>query len=217
MRLLSPELTLIDADLASDARAALPPARDVLAEVARHLESEPIRNLRAALAPDAVPKRRRRRAPALRLLAGGLAGVGAIAAAVLVFRPDTSELAARVPFASAATSITAPQPATPVPPGAAAVRRTAAVTSPTQFPVLTWAVDAAASRYRVGLFRDGIPLREVWTDDAQLALSSVSMPEGGPLARGAYRWVVYPVYGADGSSGSTDTADAPLAQGTFTL
>jgi len=214
MRLLSPELTLIDADLASDARAALPPARDVLAEVARHFESEPIRNLRAALAPDAVPKRRRRRAPALRLVAGGLAGLGAIAGAVLVFQPDTSELAARVPFASAPPSMAAPQPATPLQPGASAVRHTAVVTSPTQFPVLTWAADGAASRYRVGLFRDGIPLREVWTDDAQLALSSVSMPAGGPLARGEYRWVVYPVYG---SSGSGNPAGAPLAQGTFTL
>jgi hypothetical protein len=200
MRRLSPELTLIDADLASDARAALPPARDVLAEVARHWESEPIRNLRAALAPDAAPKRRRRRAPVLRLVAGGLAGLGAIAGAALVFWPQTSGQAARVPSAPARPSVV--QATHPV---------------PAHLPVLTWAADRAASHYRVGLSRNGIPLREVWTDDAQLALSSVSTPGGRPLARGAYRWVVYPVFGGDGWLGSGNTSGPPLAQGTFTL
>ena len=200
MRRLSPELTLIDADLASDARAALPPARDVLAEISRHLESEPIRNLRAALAPDAAPKRRRRRAPALRLVVGGLAGLGAIAAAALVFWPQTYGQAARVPSGPALPSV---------------VQATHPVRA--HLPVLTWAADADASRYRVDLFREGSPLREVWTASAQLALSSLSTPVGSPLAHGQYRWVVFPVFGGDGWLGPGNTAGPPLAQGTFTL
>ncbi len=87
-------------------------------------------------------------------------------------------------------------------------------------PVLTWAADWQATHYRVGLSHDAdLPtlVCEVWTDDAQLALSAVSTPASRPLTPGEYRWVVYPVYGGDGSLGSGVTADTQLAQGTFTL
>src|SRR3954447_25453705 len=96
MQELSPELALVDEDLARAARAALPPAPDVLAAIGRNRESEPVRRLRAALVADAPAPRRSRR-PVLRLVAGGLAGLGAIAGAALVLRPETSDETAQVP------------------------------------------------------------------------------------------------------------------------
>ena len=119
MRELSPELALIDEDLARTARAGLPPAPDVLAAIARHRESEPVRRLRAALVADALPEPRRPGRPVLRLVAGGLAGLGAIAGAALVLRPDTSHQAVRVPAGHARPTVVraeraVPKPATPV-------------------------------------------------------------------------------------------------------
>src|SRR5689334_24894210 len=97
MRELSPELALVDADLARDARAALPEARDVLTDIARHWESEPIRHLRAVLTAEIAPERRRSRRPALYLVAGGLAGLTAVAGAAAALRPATSDEAAPLP------------------------------------------------------------------------------------------------------------------------
>ena len=277
MRELSPELALVDADLARDARAALPPARDVLADIARHWESEPIRHLRAVLTAEASPERRRSRRPALYLVAGGLASLGAIAGAAAAW-PESSDQAAPLPELNvrpAAVRVERSTPARPAPvkkpsaspaphrvaparPPAPVVRhvpvvrrpaprvtplsvphRTAVPTKPltrtvghavskpaatrpvpSHLPVLTWAADGEATHYRVGLFRDGDPptlVCEVWTDDARLALASVSTPASRPLSPGQYRWVVYPVLGGNGSLGSGDTADTQLAQGTFTL
>jgi hypothetical protein len=276
MRELSPELALIDEDLARTARAALPPAPDVLAAVARHRESEPVRRLRAALVADALPEPRRTGKPVLRLVVGGLAGLGAIAGAALVLRPDSSQQAVRVPAGHTRPTViraerAAPEPATPVkkavtahvprrvpsvrlkaavvrhvrsappaprPARTPAPRRKAvpakplaltvghAVSKPAtpplteHLPVLTWAAAGQATHYRVGLFHDGDPptlVCEVWTDDARLALSSVSTPPSRSLTPGEYRWVVYPVFGGNGSLGSGATADTQLAQGTFTL
>jgi hypothetical protein len=276
MRELSPELALVDADLARDARAALPEARDVLTDIARHWESEPIRHLRAVLTAETAPERRRSRRPALYLVAGGLAGLTAVAGAAAALRPPTSDEAARLPAVKlrpaalpakhAAPARSAPAkkaPAAPTPqhveparPPAAVVRHVPVVRRPAphklsvtprhavptkpllhtvgqavskpastkavpiHLPVLRWAADEKATHYRVGLFRDGDPptlVCEVWTDDARLALASVSTPASRPLSPGQYRWVVYPVFGGNGSPGSGDTADTQLAQGTFTL
>lgn len=275
MRELSPELALIDEDLARAARAALPPAPDVLAALARHRESEPVRRLRAALVADAPPEPRRTGRPVLRLVAGGLAGLGAIGGAALMLRPEASHQAVRIPAGHAPPAVVraeraapvrtaphrplasrkapaphhlapvivrhvpvarpapAPRPArtpTPqrhaVPPKPLALTVGHAVSKPASppvaahLPVLTWAADGQATHYRVGLFHDGDPptlVCEVWTDDAQLTLASVSTPPRRPLSPGEYRWVVYPVYGGDGSLGSGETADTQLAQGTFTL
>ena len=119
MRELSPELALIDEDLARAARAALPPAPDVLAAVARHREYEPVRRLRAALVADALPEPRRRGRPVLRLVAGGLAGLGAIAGAALVLRPDTPYQAVSFPAGHTRPTVVlaeraAPEPTAPV-------------------------------------------------------------------------------------------------------
>ena len=114
MRELSPELALIDDDLARGARAALPPAPDVLAAIARHRESEPVRRLRAALVADALPEPRRPGRPALRLVAGGLAGLSAIAGAALVLRPDTSHQAVRIPAGHARPTVVRAERAAPV-------------------------------------------------------------------------------------------------------
>lgn len=119
MRELSPELALIDEDLARAARAALPPAPDVLAAVARHRESEPVRRLRAALLADTLPEPRRAGRPVLRLVAGGLAGLGAIAGAALVLWPDRSHQAVRIPTGHTRQTVVragraAPEPGAPV-------------------------------------------------------------------------------------------------------
>jgi hypothetical protein len=114
MRELSPELALIDDDLARGARAALPPAPDVLAAIARRRESEPVRRLRAALVADALPEPRRPGRPVLRLVAGGLAGLSAIAGAVLVLRPDTFPQAVRIPAGHARPTVVRAERAAPV-------------------------------------------------------------------------------------------------------
>ena len=217
MRQLSPELALVDEHLARSARAALPPAPDVLAAIARHRDARPVRRLRAALVADALPEPRRARRPVLRFAAGGLVVLGAIAGAAFVLRPDASHQAAPIPTAHA-------RPAAARQPQACSVGN--AVSKPPtpppaeHLPVLTWAADGRATHYVIALVRDGDPPTlacEVWTDDAQLALSSVSTPAGRPLSPGEYRWVAYPVFGGDGSLGSGETAAKQLAQGTFTL
>ena len=93
---------------------ALPPAPDVLAAIARHRESEPVRRLRAALVADALPEPRRPGRPVLRLVAGGLAGLSAIAGAVLVLRPDTSHQAVRIPAGHARPTVVRAERAAPV-------------------------------------------------------------------------------------------------------
>jgi hypothetical protein len=279
MDVLSPELALVDEDLAAEARAALPAAPDVLDAVTPRREPEPLRRLRAALEAETVPVRRRRRGPVLRVVAGGLAvgAVAAVTATALARRAPESHQAAPLPAApppavvrpkpvahraahiTSTTTTTAarvapapkraPAPvrklSAPAPRAAAPVARPtparvirprhlvtrsmppavaraapAAATPVHRFPVLSWPAASDAAHYRVGLFHDGDPptfVCEVWTDDARLALSSVSAPTNRPLTPGRYRWVVYPVYGGDGALGSGDTAATRLAQGSFTL
>jgi hypothetical protein len=232
MRQLSPELALVDEHLARSARAALPPAPDVLAAIVRHRDSRPVRRLRAALVADALPEPRRARRPVLRFLAGGLVVLGAIGGAAFALRAEASHRAAPIPTAHvrlpAARAERAVQvPTAPVetakPPACSvghAVSKPATTPLAEHLPVLTWAADGQATYYRVDLFRDGTPptpVCTVWTDAAQLALASVSTPAGRPLNPGEYRWVVYHVFGGDGSLGSGGTADKRLTQGTFTL
>src|SRR4051794_34874566 len=132
MQELSPELALVDEDLARAARAALPPAPDVLAAIGRKRESEPVRRLRAALVADALPAPRRSRRPILRLVAGGLAGLGAIAVAAVVLPPEASAQAAQVPAVRARPA--AVRAVRPVPVHAVPAKKAAAPAAPHQAP-----------------------------------------------------------------------------------
>ena len=86
--------------------------------------------------------------------------------------------------------------------------------------VLTWAADGQATHSASA--SSTTATRRRWSARSgrttlSFALSAVSTPASRPLTPGDYRWVVYPVYGGDGSLGSGVTADTQLAQGTFTL
>jgi hypothetical protein len=187
---ISPELALVDPELAPRARALLPEFPGIrFAARAKPAPHAPLR--RAAGVFD-------RRDP--RMLAGvavvialALAVVGAAVLAGGGHRQPTTS-AASAPRVTTPPPVRQPSPkAKPTPSRAPATAGGAAITPPR----FVWPVVPRVSGYRVALFRGGAQVFEQDVTVPALALSQSWTYQGRfhRLQRGAYRWIVWPLFG----------------------
>jgi hypothetical protein len=206
---LSPELALVDPELAERARevlriAAAAPER--AGQALRIAAAEPrIPAVEAPATAEPLPRPARRHASLIR--AAAALAVPSIILNVALLRDRAPvvipPLRAHSGVAAASTSIVAttvrPKAASKHPPtasgGAAKPART--VEAPK---VLRWKKLAGARMYDVVIWRDGRRVRDVWTRTSSVSVRSIACAtSGGRFATGSYLWFVYPVQTAAGS------------------
>jgi hypothetical protein len=193
---LSPELALVDPELAERARHAL---RLAAAEAPRMPPVE------APVNAEPSPRPPRRHGSLMRVAAA--LAVPSIILNVALLR-DTApvvELRAAAPaggVAAASTTIVdtalRPDPAPRRrPAGSIAAGPARAVAA---HRILRWKKLPAARLYDVVIWSDGRRVRDVWTREPSVSVRSVACgASGAQLARGSYLWFVYPVHSAAGS------------------
>jgi len=186
---VSPELALVDPELAERASALLPDAPGIRI-AGRHETIE--------LLPFSIPAlpARSRITPALAsatvLVALGVAGLAwLMAPAVFPGEPvvefDTPVVAPTVPPTPASSPTQSPTASTP--------QSGSPVTEPPRF---VWPAEPGVDRYRVALYRSGQKVFERDVGATALELPRAWTHEGRlyGLTRGTYRWVVWPLVGA---------------------
>jgi hypothetical protein len=221
---VSPELALVDPDLARAARERMPfhpPRSWATAPDSTVRPGDAAGSADEEVAAAAPPTRRRRRRLVLTIvLVMALAGAG-IAAAALIRQEEDPDSASTVAGAGSAvgsrresTEPQARQPASPAPPAAtarpAAPKRPATKRRPAPKPaaggpdanrLFIWLPVRGASHYRVEFFRNGTKIFEARPARARLELPERWTYKGRRfrVVAGRYRWSVRPGFG----SGST--------------
>jgi hypothetical protein len=222
---LSPELVLVDPELAEHARAQLhepgcfrprgaEPPRPLVtvappAEIAGASEQPSIEAFAQPAGPGITEPRMR-----ARIVVGGW--LVAFAAGLLVGGLALT-LAGRDPAPAPATerqTTVAPAPAAQ--PQATPTRPTTAAPSPTKLTrkTLAWAPAAGAASYETALYRGSIQVFSARTTEPRVTISS-PWRYGGRLHRleaGAYRWYVWPIT-ADGKKATLPVVQAVVAVG----
>jgi len=209
---VSPELALVDPTLAAWARARLPdlPAARLVALGGNGVHGEldvPVRRALAEGPRFRVPRR-------TVIAAMALVGVGFVFGSTLgpgggsgtppgarsVTQPQPKRPAATA--AAGTVEAPSPKPAATSPPPAQRPAPAAAVTAPE----LVWAPAPSAVAYRVELYRGGRVVYAAVRRGTRLRLPS-------RLAAGTYRWVVWPLTGAEGrwQRGSKALVDASVS------
>ncbi len=182
---VSPELVLVDPELAERACALLPDGPGI--RIAGQRET-------IELIPLSVPaiqaRRRIRPAPAIVSLIAGiavLAGIGWFASDAVL----DGQSAVQTSPSAAAPTISSPPPSAP--PAAPTVARPLAAT-----PRFVWPAEPRAAGYRVALFMEGRQIFEQDVTAMALQLPRSWTYEGRPygLTKGTYRWVVWPLFGS---------------------
>lgn len=196
---LSPELALVDPELAERARYALRLAAAVPRTPALRLAAVPRTPPVEAPMDPGPPVRPARRHTALVRAAAALA-VPSIILNVALLRPEApAKLPASAPVGGVAAASTTLLETAP-PPDRAPERR-AAATPRKAVParvvaahrVLRWKKLPAARQYDVVIWRDGRRVRDVWTREPSLSVRSIACGTAAQLAKGSYLWFVYPV------------------------
>ena len=204
---LSPELALVDPELADRARQALRIAAAVPEPAERALRLAPavprIPAIEAPATAEPAPRPARRHASLMR--AAAALAVPSIILNVALLRdraPVIPPFTAHSGVAAASTSIVAttvrPKTASKPPPTASggAAKPAGAVAAPK---VLRWKKLADARMYDVVIWRDGRRVRDLWTRGSSVSVRSVACATSGPrLARGSYLWFVYPIQAGAG-------------------
>jgi len=204
---VSPELALVDPELAERASALLPDAPGIRI-AGRHETIELI-----PFSVPSIPARRTIR-PAL-AIASTLLGLGVIAGIGWWLAPAALD---REPSVQSGAPAAAPTvPPTQAPP---------ATQSPTAPPIrpgspeeaaapFVWPAERGAVGYRVALYRDGRQIFELDVESASLQLPSSWTYEGRfhTLSRGTYRWVVWPLFG----NGSTMRLGPAIVSARYTV
>jgi hypothetical protein len=188
--LLSPELALVDPELAAVARALLPPPgafRPRFATLGAHDVPVPAGDAGAEPTPPAAAGRRRR--PGRVAVALAAASSAVAAGALVAWTPRATEQPDGVPSATAALH-------------RAAARDVRAART------YAWPSVPQATAYQVVLSRDGRAVYEALSDDADLDL-----PVGIRLEPGRYSWSATPVF-ADRPAGSSAK---PVVEATFVV
>jgi hypothetical protein len=190
---LSPELALVDPELAERARYALTLAAAV----------PQIPPLEAPMNVEPAPRLARRHTTLMR--AAAALAVPSIILNVALLRPGApAEVRTAAPVGGVAAASTTIVDTAP-PPDRAPRRRPAA--SPAAGParavathtVLRWKKLPAARLYDVVIWRDGRRVRDVWTREPSVSVRSFACAASGAhLATGSYLWFVYPVQTAAG-------------------
>jgi hypothetical protein len=182
---ISPELVLVDPDLAPRARALLPelPWTRVAQRTSGQTAAIPAR------APAATASHPLRAWHAV--AAGAVLVVVLVLAGLLARGGSDPESAGSSPQSTTATRppATKPKPAPRAPAGP--------VKAPITPPRFVWAAQAGASGYRVALYRKGSQVFEEDVRTAALELSPSWSYDGHfyRLQRGTYRWIVWPLFG----------------------
>ena len=187
---VSPELALVDPELAEQARALLPDGPGIrIAGPRETIELIPF-------SVPAIPARRRVR-PALAIAAVLLgaalvAGIGSGVALSVLDREPAAQSSA--PVAAPTLPPTQASPA-PRPPTAPPSRSGSNVVEAPRF---VWPAEPGADRYRVALYRGGQQIFERDVRATALELPRAWTHEGRAygLTRGTYRWVVWPLFGS---------------------
>lgn len=194
MSAVTPELALIDPELAAAARALLPepgafcPAWS--AERAREAP-EPVVEARLAVPPGAASRSGRVRRRAVLAAVGALSGVAAAVALTVTLAASPGSNTGAV-----ATGVTAV-----VPLGAAAREKAEGRT-------YSWPSVPGARAYRVVIRRDRQPVYEATT-----TRSTLELPASLGFSPGRYTWSATPLRG-----GSSPESDArPVVEGTFVI
>jgi hypothetical protein len=206
---LSPELALIDPELAERARQALRIAAEVpergpqaLRIAAARPRIPPLEHANAGPAP-----RPARRHATLMRAAAALA-VPSIILNVALLRdrapvvnaPRTAHSVWGVAAASKSIVDTALRPSTAPKRRRAASRAAQPARTIAAPKVLRWKKLAGGRMYDVVIWRDGRRVRDVWTREASVSVRSIACAASGArFAAGSYLWFVYPVQAGAGS------------------
>jgi len=204
---VSPELALVDPELAERASALLPDAPGI--RIARRQETIEL----IPLSVPAIPARKRLR-PALAIAsillgAALVAGIGSAVALSVLDREPAAQSGA--PVAKPTMPSTQASPA-PQPPTAPSNRSESNVV---ELPRFVWPAEPGADGYRVAIYRAGGQIYEVDVTAASFELSR-SWTYGGrfyTLSRGTYRWVVWPMF----KSGSTMRLGPAIVSARYTV
>jgi hypothetical protein len=165
---ISPELVLVDPELAAEARAQLPEAASIV---------QPARDERLSLV-EPPSRRTRRRSIRIVAVVGALVVAAAVAAAVVRDEPQ--------PTVRSAQAAAAQEPEESPKAGVLGARKLAP--PPTDaHRVYVWAPTDGALYYRVEFLRNGKPFHAAETADPSLRL-----PATLRLPPGTYRWSVRP-------------------------
>jgi hypothetical protein len=186
---ISPELVLVDPDLARRARALLPDLSSV------ELSPEPAA---AAVAP--APRTtwlRARRDGLVRVAAW--AAVPSIALNVALLRTDSAAepVPAAVPSRVVTVTVAPMAPRTGPRHGVAAARHESALPSRPKVAgphgVLRWPERTSAVAYDVVVWRAHRRVADVWTSKPKIAVERLACGGARALASGRYLWFVYPL------------------------
>lgn len=188
MEPISPELVLVDPELAQRARALLP-----------YLSSQEPAAAASAPAPRTTWLRARR--DGLVRVAAWVA-VPSIALNVALLRTDSAAEPAPVVAPSRVVTVTVAPLAPKIGPrqGVAAARHESALPSRPKIAgphgVLRWRARAEAVAYDVVVWRAHRRIADVWTPRPKIAVASLACGGARSLARGRYLWFVYPLVDA---------------------
>ena len=184
---LSPELALVDPELAERARYAL--------RLAAAVPQIPPLEARMDAQPAQRPARRHR----ILVRAAAALAVPSIILNAAVLRPEAPfELRTTGPVGGVAAASTTLVDTAP-PPDRVAGHRAAASSAaePSRavavHRVLRWKKLPAARMYDVVIWRDGRRVRDVWTREGSVSVRSIACGTSTRLAKGEYLWFVYPV------------------------
>ena len=186
---VSPELALVDPELAAEARALLPDGPGIrIARPRGTIELIPF-------SVPAIPARRRVTTVAIALILLGaalVAGIGSGVALSVLDREPAAQSSAPVAAPTASPTQAAP---VPQPPTAPPTRSGPNVVEPPRF---VWPAEPGVERYRVALYRGGQKVFERDVRATALELPRTWTHEGRlyGLTRGTYRWVVWPLFGS---------------------
>ena len=190
---VSPELALVDPELAEQARALLPDGPGIrIAGRGGTIELIPF-------SVPAIPSRSRVRRPftiaAVLLTAALVAGIGSGVAWSVLGREPAARSSASVVAPTVPSTPTAPAPRPPTTPN----RSESNGVEPPRF---VWPAEPGVNRYRVALYRGGRQIfeRDVRTTALELPRSWTHDGRVYRLTRGTYRWIVWPLVGRGATS-----------------
>ena len=213
---ITPELALVDPDLAAAARVWLASPGDCLAPRLRPAPAAVVRVPgRAQETRPPRSARLRRTTVRLAVAATWLVAIGIVGSSLLAFVPPPRSSRPQIQDDGAASVAgTVPQPSPQVEPSARiqAQERGSAVTTPNGGIEIRWPTDRRASLYNVIVLRDGARI-DLWPTTNKAASTPPAALWIARRARGIqYRWFVYPGY----RSGKSVHYGHVLAQGSTT-
>ena len=190
MEPISPELVLVDPELAARARAVLPEPAALVGDVD----------------PSPPPAGRAQRLERAFLRVAAWLVIPSLALNVALLRADAVAESVPAPTSSvssvAPTTIAFPFPRlshvpTHVPKpkraGVKSARHVRTVRPRAEKRVLRWRAHAKSKAYDVVVWRDHRRVADVWTTKPKIAIAALACRGSRPLAAGRYLWFVYPL------------------------